>query len=414
MNANVRRYRRCPLYLKIICGLVLGIILGLVLGKDAASLKPISDVVLGFLKLLATPLIFLAVVRSLVFTDAGARRAGRLMYLLMSNTVIAIIVGLLVANVVRPGAWVKLEVPTKSIDKKPYSLIADLLERIPKDWITPFAKNEILGVIVLSIALGIGLRVVRSAQKQAGRDDTQGLMATIETLYEVVTVVLHWVFELVPFAVLAVVANTVGTQGFAPFRSLLIFALSVILALSLMVAFYLIRLRLSSRVRPMQFLRGGVDAFSLAFSTASSAATLPVTYECATQKLHVRPENASLGVMVGGAFNHDGTALYEAMAALFVSQLIGQHLGLEQQLIVVLMSIVASVGAAGIPEAGLVTMLAVFTAVHLPTEYVAFLLPLDWLLDRCRTTVNVMGDLTSTCILDGRLPNEAAAEISHG
>jgi Na+/H+-dicarboxylate symporter len=182
------------------------------------------------------------------------------------------------------------------------------------------------------------------------------------------------------------------------------FIASVLLALALMFCFYMVRLRFTSRVRPIAFCRGAFDAFALAFSTASSAATLPVTYECATNNLGVREESASLGIMVGGTFNHDGTALYEAMAALFVAQAIGQHLTLTHQLVVVLMAIVASVGAAGIPEAGLVTMLAVFNAVHLPIEYIPFLLPLDWFLDRVRTTMNVAGDLVSTCILDGQNP----------
>jgi len=106
--------------------------------------------------------------------------------------------------------------------------------------------------------------------------------------------------------------------------------------------------------------------------------------------------------MVGGAFNHDGTALYEAMSALFISQILGRHLGVGEQLTVVLMSILASVGAAGIPEAGTVTMLAVFNAVHLPVEYIPMLLVVDWFLDRCRTAINVMGDMVVTCILDGR------------
>ncbi len=105
-------------------------------------------------------------------------------------------------------------------------------------------------------------------------------------------------------------------------------------------------------------------------------------------------------VMVGGTFNHDGTALYEAMAALFVAQAIHLDLSIGHQIVIVLMAIVASVGAAGIPEAGLVTMIVVFTAVHLPTEYIPLLLPLDWFLDPCRTTINVAGDLASTCIID--------------
>jgi Na+/H+-dicarboxylate symporter len=133
-------------------------------------------------------------------------------------------------------------------------------------------------------------------------------------------------------------------------------------------------------------------------------------------RVGVRPESASIGVMVGGAFNHDGTALYEAMAALFVAQALGMHLGPLEQLLVIVMAVFASVGAAGIPEAGLVTMIAVFTAVRLPVAYIPLLLPLDWFLDRCRTAINVMGDMTVTCLLDGKVPADpalAAEEAPH-
>jgi Na+/H+-dicarboxylate symporter len=145
------------------------------------------------------------------------------------------------------------------------------------------------------------------------------------------------------------------------------------------------------------------DALVMAFSTASSTATMPVTYECLTEKVGVQEKSASLGALVGANFNNDGTALYEAMSALFVSQMLGMQLSLTQQLIVMLTSIVASVGAAGIPEAGLVTMIMVFTAVGLPIEFIAFLLSADWFLDRCRTTINVLGDVNVSCLLDGKV-----------
>jgi DAACS family dicarboxylate/amino acid:cation (Na+ or H+) symporter len=140
----------------------------------------------------------------------------------------------------------------------------------------------------------------------------------------------------------------------------------------------------------------------MAFSTASSTITMPVTYACLREKVGLRAESASLGALVGSNFNNDGTALYEAMAALFVAQMIGANLSLASEAVVVLTSVVASVGAAGIPEAGLVTMTLVFSAVHLPTGYIALLLPVDWFLDRCRTAINVMGDMNVSCILDGK------------
>jgi DAACS family dicarboxylate/amino acid:cation (Na+ or H+) symporter len=197
------------------------------------------------------------------------------------------------------------------------------------------------------------------------------------------------------------VARLVGTVGLAGFKPMLWFVLAVLLALLIQACYYLVRLTFFSRFTPMQFLRGASEPLMMAFSTASSAATMPLTYAAMREKLGVREEAASLGVLVGGTFNHDGTALYEAMAALFISQAIGQHLGFSDQLLLVLMAVIASVGAAGIPEAGLVTMLAVFSAVGLPVEYIPLLLTVDWFLDRCRTAINVMGDMSVTCMLDG-------------
>jgi len=144
-----------------------------------------------------------------------------------------------------------------------------------------------------------------------------------------------------------------------------------------------------------------------AFSTDSSTATMPVTYRCLIKNVVLRDESARMGAMVGTNFNNDGTALYEAMSALFVSQLIGMHLTFVQQLMVVLTSIVASVGAAGIPEAGLVTMTLVFSAVGLPKEYIGILLTVDWFLDRCRTVINMFGDVNVSCMLDGKTRGEA-------
>jgi DAACS family dicarboxylate/amino acid:cation (Na+ or H+) symporter len=137
---------------------------------------------------------------------------------------------------------------------------------------------------------------------------------------------------------------------------------------------------------------------------------MPLTYQLLREKVGLREQSASMGALVGSNFNNDGTALYEAMAALFVAQLLGLHLTLGQQFLVALTSVVASVGAAGIPEAGLVTMTMVFRAVALPTDYIALLLTIDWLLDRCRTAINVMGDVTVSCLLDGKTREDKTRE----
>jgi Na+/H+-dicarboxylate symporter len=216
--------------------------------------------------------------------------------------------------------------------------------------------------------------------------------------------ILNWVIALVPLAVFGIVAKTVALQGFAPFKALFAFIVAVLLALALQACYYLTRVKLGSWVNPLKFLAGGTDAFLTAFSTSSSTVTMPITFEILQTKIGLRESSASLGALVGANFNNDGTALYEAMSALFISQVIGQHLNLGQQLIVVITSIFASVGAAGIPNAGLVTMTLVFTSVGLPTQYIALLVTVDWFLDRCRTAINVMGDMTVSALLDGKKP----------
>ena len=198
------------------------------------------------------------------------------------------------------------------------------------------------------------------------------------------------------------VADILTTQGVAPLLALGWFITAVISALLLQAVYYLVRVQFGSWVTPAKLLSGSRDALVMAFSTASSTATMPLTYECLHERIGLKAENASLGALVGANFNHDGTALYEAMCALFISQAIGMHLSLVKQVMVVITSIIAAVGAAGIPEAGLVTMALVFSAVGLPITHVALLLPVDWFLDRCRTTINVMGDMNVSCMLEGR------------
>jgi Na+/H+-dicarboxylate symporter len=146
------------------------------------------------------------------------------------------------------------------------------------------------------------------------------------------------------------------------------------------------------------------DALVMAFSTSSSTATMPVTYECLRGNLKLRKQSSNLGALVGANFNNDGTALYESMAALFIAQLTGMDLSLGEQLIIVLCAMAASLGAAGIPSSGMLTMTLVLTAVGLPLEYSLLLIPIDWFLDRFRTMINVSGDLCVACVLDGKEP----------
>ena len=219
---------------------------------------------------------------------------------------------------------------------------------------------------------------------------------------------LQFVIAFVPLAVFGIIAKTIALQGFEPFKSLGAFVVAVLLALFLQAIYHMMRVRLGSWVSPKRFLQGGSDALLTAFSTASSTIAMPVTFRVPLEKIGLRESSASLGALVGGNSSNDGTALCEAMSALFVAQILGLDLSLSQQFVVVLTAIFASVSAVGIPEAGLVTMTLVFTAVGLPTQYIALLVTVDWFLDRCRA-INVMG-MTVSCLLDGKQHQSESAE----
>ena len=423
----IQAWSQLPLAPRIIGALVLGIIAGLLMHERAGIFRELSDIILKLLRALVTPLIFVAVVSSLIKADITAKSARKIAWLLVTNTLVAIFIGLLVVNVVHPGTWASLgpaatknnpravpkdfdesvaQASARNLSKeksKPFDPWGEMKDKVPDSIVGSFtAGKDVISVIIIAVAFGLAFRKVKNRQILEGSASYVPLENTIDTLFTCMMVALHWIIDIIPFAVFGVVASIVGIKGFAPFISLGAFVLSVLIALALQVVFYLVRVTLSSWVRPKLFLTGGSEALMTAFATASSTATMPLTFTCLKDKVGLREESASMGALVGSNFNNDGTALYEAMAPLFVSQALGLPMPLMRQITVAFMSVVASVGAPGIPEAGLVTMLLVFTTVGLPIEYVPLLLTVDWFLDRSRTAVNVMGDMTVGCILDGK------------
>jgi Na+/H+-dicarboxylate symporter len=403
---------KIPLYLQIVAALIVAVVVGVLLGAgspilDKESIEHLAlpcTLILKALRTLATPLIFLAILHTFLTAEIPSKSGRKLSILLITNTLVAISIGLLVANVLRPGAGgqsLATAPTTKTTIKQldPWGLLSDI---IPDSVIKPLVDNNVISLIFVALAFGIVLRAIKTEQLNQNKSEYLAIEQVIGLLFDAVIKILHWVIALVPIAVFGIVSKTIALQGFAPFRSLGSFVLAVIVALLLQATYYLTRVKLGSWVPPLKFIQGGSDALVTAFSTASSTATMPITFESLIKKVGLRESSASLGALVGSNFNNDGTALYEAMSALFISQILGQNLSLIQQLMVMLTSVVASVGAAGIPEAGLVTMTLVFTSVGLPTEYIAILITVDWFLDRCRTAINVMGDMTVSAVIDGK------------
>jgi Na+/H+-dicarboxylate symporter len=398
-------YRSIPLYLRILIGLALGVLIGMLLGSRAEHLKFVSQIILRCLGALAPALILVAVIDSILNANVKGRGAAHLAFLLILNTTVAIVIGLLVANVIRPGKHAHLAPATQPTDQLAGGSISkQLMENIPKSVLEPLVSNNVIGVVFLAVAFGIALR------RLASDHDITIVNQVIQLAFKAIVIILHWIIDLVPLAVLCTVAGEIGPRGFAFFKALAWFIVAVLIALLLQAIWYLTRIRLGSWVRPLDLLSKMRDALVMAFSTSSSTATMPVTYAALRERVGLREDSASMGALVGSNFNNDGTALYEAMAALFIAQMLGQDLSITQQLIVVVMAIIASVGAAGIPEAGLVTMTLVFNAVNLPVQYIFILLPVDWFLDRCRTMINVMGDVNVACMLEGKEKSHATID----
>ncbi len=239
-------------------------------------------------------------------------KSGRkLSLLLITNTLAVIGIGLGVANVMQPSHWGKVTIALssqslgKSLD--PWGLLNDM---VPDSIVKPLVDNNVLQLIFVALAFGIILRGIKAKQIEEGLTDYKPIEQTISILFDSVIGILHWVINWVPLAVFRIVAKTIALEGFEPFKKLGALVIAVLVGLFLQACYYLVRIKLGSWVTPMQFLRQGSDPLITAFSTASSTATMPITYEALIQKFKLRESSASLGSLVGSNFNNDGTAVF--------------------------------------------------------------------------------------------------------
>ena len=423
------------LYTKILIGLVLGAIFGGAAGYFEieplqnlfSSLEPLGTAFINLITMIVIPL----VVASLLVGTASlgdlrklGRIGGKTVAYYMTTTAIAVTIGLGLANVLKPGAGVseatRDDLATRYggaalermdvADQAP-GWVETLMSIIPRNPVQAAAEMDLLSLIFFTICFGAALTVIQPDRRDAVLNFFHGIN-------EASMVLINWIMELAPYAVFVLIAAVVSNFGFDLLQSLLMYTLVVVLGLMLQ-AFgtYGLALRFVARVNPMAFYKRIAAVPLLAFSTSSSNATLPLTIDTAEDELGVSNEVASFVLPLGATINMDGTALYQAVAVMFIAQIYGIDLSLADQLIVVLTATLASVGAAGVPSAGIITLIIVLNSVGMGQHVqagIALILGVDRILDMIRTSVNVTGDLSCAAFIAKTEGETLAPELALG
>lgn len=365
------------------------------------SANLVGTLFIDLLKMVMIPLVFCAIVTGI----ANLRRHSQInlvwkstLLFFATTTVIAVTIGLTASHFFQPGAGLHLNMfadAMQQFESKQLTLPEFFIQFFHGLFMNPFkalAEGNILAIVAFALLLGVAL--VTAA------DRYPHLLALFEEGMSLSMQVINWIMRLAPFGIAALLFKLVATQDASLFTTLTKFIL-VVTGTTLLHGVVVLPalLYLLTKKNPLWFLIQAREALLTAFATSSSNATMPVTMRCATQNMQVKPEIAGFVVPLGATVNMDGTALYEAAAALFVAQLAGIDLSIGQQLVVCFTTMIAAMGAPGIPSAGMVTMVMVLQSVGLPAEAIAILLPIDRLLDTVRTSVNVEGDMIGSLVV---------------
>jgi Na+/H+-dicarboxylate symporter len=385
----------------MIVGAVLGALGGYLLSGLFLDIQFLGTMFLNALKVVVVPLIVASMIMG-VASLGDIRRLGRttaktLAYYLVT-TGFAVIIGIVLVNIIQPGQGVDnfgAFVPDIVAQSHQKTLIDVIESLIPSNIIDAAAKNSILPLIVFSLAFGAVLTTIGEKGKP--------VIAFFDGLNHAIMKLVTYIIYFAPIGVMALIGGIVAeNRGSVEhlISSLAWYTVTVIVGL-LIHAFIVLPLILKvyAKRNPFDYFLNMGEALATAFTTASSSATLPITMECVEEKNKVDSRASSFVLPLGATINMDGTALYEAVAALFIAQIYGIDLSMGQQIIIFLTATLASIGAAGIPHAGTVTMVFVLSAVGLPLEGIGLIWAVDWFLDRCRTTVNVMGDSVGAAVI---------------
>jgi proton glutamate symport protein len=404
---NLRDFK---IYTKIFLGLGLGVVVGLLVGQRIELFYPVGRIFISLIKMIVVPLVFASLLVGTA-SISDIRKLGRiglrtLVYYILS-TMLAVSIGLLFANVFKPGSNLTPEIQNQllqsyqqeaagkisiSVEKPP--LLEMIINTIPENPVRALADGNMLQIIFFALIAGMAVTGLAEDRKQI-------IIKFFEGVNDISIRLVQLIMKLAPYGVFALISFVIGKYGSAMIMTLLNYFLVTLAALAFhQVLFNSAVIRFMTSMKVKEFWRGIYPAMLVSFSTSSSNATLPVSIDCAEKNLRVKPEIASFVLPLGATINMNGTAIYQGISAVFIAAVYGLPLTLGDQITIIFTATLAAVGTAGAPQVGVIMLTMVLQSVGIPLEGIALILGVERFLDMARTVVNITGDISCACYID--------------
>lgn len=383
---------------QILIAFVLAIILGLIFKESISVLQPLGDLFLRLIKFIIAPLVLSTLVigvASIGDPKSLGRVGSKTIGYYMITTAIAIAIGLGIAYLISPGEGLSIDVPEAEVEvNETEGVVQTFLEIVPENPFTALAEGDILQIIFFAIFIGLAITFIGSKADPV----YQFFDAFSEIMFKITGVIMRFA----PIGVLGLVAPIIGEYGPKVLLPLLKIIIAVAIACALhAIIVYSLSVKMFAKMNPLTFFKGISPAAIVAFSTASSAGTLPVTIKNTQENLGVSNKISSFVLPLGATINMDGTAIYQGVAVVFIAQFYGMDMTLMQLTTVVLTTVLASIGTAGVPGAGMIMLAMVLAAINLPLEGIALIAGIDRILDMFRTSINIVGDASAAVVVAG-------------
>ncbi|MFA9373379.1 MAG: dicarboxylate/amino acid:cation symporter [Poseidonibacter sp.] len=405
------------LWFKVIIGMILGVICGLILSPSAFALVPndialsiapwvalAGNIFLALIKMVVIPLVMSSIILGITSADdtATLKSLGlKIAPYFVFTTIIAVTIGICITYIIQPGNFVSADIisSTTSTIIAPVAIASSsisipdmIVGLIPVNTVQARLDGNILAFVILAIFIGVALMNIN-------KEDAKPLIDLARAFQAFSMKVIDWAMKLAPYAVFGLLCSITIKIGFDAISSMSMYVFTVITGLFLLLCFYLLVVYLSSKIKPLDFLRRVREVQLMAFSTSSSAAVMGLSMNTAEDKLNVPTPISKFIIPLGATINMDGTALYQVCAAIFLTQLFGIELSFVEIVILALTTVGASIGTPSTPGVGIVILATILQGIGVPVEGIALILGVDRILDMCRTTINVTGDLTASLVM---------------